>query len=109
VTSHYWGAFGLSDPKDREALFDTIPGDSDVVVTHGPPFGIMDGPPCASEHAGDEELLERVMELRPIFRRTRLSAGSRIFQGLGLADATSHAARAVIVEATTNYYLITDE
>jgi Icc-related predicted phosphoesterase len=58
VTTLYSGAFGMSNPKDRKALYETIDEDTDVIVTHGPPD--------TGEHAGDEELLERVMEVQPL-------------------------------------------
>ncbi len=37
---HHWG-FNRSD-GERKALFAKIPNDADVVLCHGPPYGILD-------------------------------------------------------------------
>jgi Icc-related predicted phosphoesterase len=42
VTPMYGGAFGLSSAVDRKRLYARIPWDIDVLVSHGPPFGILD-------------------------------------------------------------------
>jgi Icc-related predicted phosphoesterase len=41
-----------------------IPDDTHVLVTHGPPFGILDLSLDQPERMGDPELLERVKHLR---------------------------------------------
>lgn len=43
TTPLYGGAFGLSNQADREWLYSTIPTDTDILITHGPPLGILDG------------------------------------------------------------------
>jgi hypothetical protein len=43
VTPLREGAFGISDEAERETLWRTIPNDTDILVTHGPPQGILDG------------------------------------------------------------------
>lgn len=43
VTSLRGGAFGISDEAERGTLWSTIPNDTDILVTHGPPQGILDG------------------------------------------------------------------
>jgi predicted phosphohydrolase len=65
VTPLYGGAFGLSSAKDRERLYAKIPQDIDVLVTHGPPFGILDADPVSALHEGCHELLDAVMRVRP--------------------------------------------
>lgn len=40
-----------------------IPDDTDILITHGPPYGIMDECP---HHVGCEELLKRVKEIKPL-------------------------------------------
>jgi Icc-related predicted phosphoesterase len=37
------GAFGMSSEAERESLWQTIPGDTDVLITHGGPEGILSG------------------------------------------------------------------
>jgi Icc-related predicted phosphoesterase len=65
TTPLYGGAFGMSSARDRRRLYSTIPDDTDAVITHGPPFGILDCPPGAESHAGDLELLEAVGRVQP--------------------------------------------
>lgn len=42
ITPLYGGAFGRSSPADRAKLYATIPDDVNILVTHGPPEGILD-------------------------------------------------------------------
>jgi Icc-related predicted phosphoesterase len=65
VTPMYGGAFGLSSAKDRKRLYAQIPQDIDVLVSHGPPFGILDTAPISGLHEGCHELLDAVVQLRP--------------------------------------------
>lgn len=65
VTPLYGGAFGLSLAEDRRRLYAQLPGNIDVLVTHGPPFGILDSPPAAEFHSGCPELLKAVKRVRP--------------------------------------------
>ena len=58
-------AFGLSSPADRTRLYATIPDDVDILVTHGPPYGILDLSPGVLHHAGCPQLLEAVTRLQP--------------------------------------------
>jgi hypothetical protein len=61
----YSGAFGLSFVKDCRRLYARIPENTDVLITHGPPFGILDFDPQTGSHEGCHELLETVMGVRP--------------------------------------------
>jgi len=65
VTPLYGGAFGLRSAKDRRRLYAQIPQDIDVLVSHGPPFGILDTAPISGLHEGCRELLDAVMRVRP--------------------------------------------
>jgi hypothetical protein len=65
VTPLYGGAFGLSSPTDRVKLYAKIPDGLDILVTHGPPYGILDRSPVALHHAGCPQLLEAVTRLKP--------------------------------------------
>jgi predicted phosphohydrolase len=65
VTTLYGGAFGLSSPADREWLYATIPADVDILVTHGPPYGILDRSPGSTDHVGCPQLLEAVRRIKP--------------------------------------------
>jgi Icc-related predicted phosphoesterase len=65
VTPLYGGAFGLSSSADRTRLYAGIPTDVDILVTHGPPFGILDRSPGTPHYAGCPQLLEAVTRLKP--------------------------------------------
>jgi predicted phosphodiesterase len=68
---HGW-AFNLERGRPLREKWDLIPDDIDILVTHGPPYGILD--PGFEEgadgmfrriHAGDKELLTAVRRIRP--------------------------------------------
>jgi Icc-related predicted phosphoesterase len=63
VTPLYGAAFGKSSAKDRERHWRKVPNDTHVLVTHGPPFGILDRPSDEAERMGDPELRNRVSGL----------------------------------------------
>jgi Icc-related predicted phosphoesterase len=65
VTPLYGGAFGRSSAEDRRQLYAQIPEDTDILVTHGPPFGILDSAPHSGLHSGCRELLDAVTRVRP--------------------------------------------
>jgi Icc-related predicted phosphoesterase len=65
VTPLYGGAFGLSSAEDRRRLYARIPENTDVLVTHGPPYGILDSSPSSGMHSGCRELFDAVMRVRP--------------------------------------------
>lgn len=65
TTSLYGGAFGLSSAVDRTKLYAQIPNEVDILVTHGPPYGILDHTPGALHQAGCPQLLEAVNRLKP--------------------------------------------
>lgn len=57
--------------KDVEQLkrhWDNIPEDVDILLTHCPPYGILDEtqhPSYPKEHIGDENLLDRIKDIKP--------------------------------------------
>lgn len=77
-------AFCIKSDEDRRRLYADIPGDTDVLVTHGPPYGILDASSGSDYHQGDPVLLDAVMRLRPklhIFGHVHLDKHSpRIFE-----------------------------
>lgn len=61
----YNWAFNL--PRNGEQLkerWSNIPENTDILITHGPPYGILDRTP-SGEHVGCELLLERIKEIKP--------------------------------------------
>jgi Icc-related predicted phosphoesterase len=65
VTPLSGGAFGLSTANDRRQLYAQIKPDIDILITHGPPFGILDRSPASDIHSGCQELLQAVRRVRP--------------------------------------------
>jgi len=55
-------AFNLPRGKSLQKVWSKIPTDVDVLITHGPPFGILDLVP-SGEHVGCEDLKRRLCEL----------------------------------------------
>ncbi len=73
--SHFAKGLELLDDYDHEQLdskgltkllylVDLIPGDTDILITHGPPFGILDMT-IRGEHTGCEELLRKIERVKP--------------------------------------------
>lgn len=56
-------AFNLPD-EDLSRKFERIPNDVDVLITHSPPYGILDSV-NGREHLGSKSLLERVYQVKP--------------------------------------------
>lgn len=58
-------AFGPERGFDINRYWKMIPDDTDILITHGPPFNIMDVSVYDKISVGCEALLERTMSLRP--------------------------------------------
>ena len=65
VTPLYGGAFGMSRAADRKRHWARIPEGLDILITHGPPLGILDHGPRSERHEGCPELREAVLQARP--------------------------------------------
>jgi len=57
--------FCLKSAERRRRMFAQIPQDTDVLISHAPPFGILDAAPGSTVHGGDRELLDAVARVRP--------------------------------------------
>jgi len=82
MTPLYGGAFGKSSPADRARHWAKVPADTNILITHGPPFGILDLSPGQPERMGDPELLTRVRELRSL----RLHSFGHVHGGYGTLE-----------------------
>lgn len=56
------GAFALSGESESVAKWSQIPEDTDILVTHGPPYGYGD---MCDVNAGCHYLLDRITQIRP--------------------------------------------
>jgi predicted phosphodiesterase len=87
----YNWAFNL--PRQGEDLRDKwfwIPNDTDILVTHGPPFGHCDEAPFGG-HVGCELLRERVDELKPkihVFGHIHAGYGYKFHNGTHFFNAS---------------------
>jgi Icc-related predicted phosphoesterase len=66
MTSLYGGAFGRSSDQDRIKIYSGIPDDTDILVTHGSPYGILDQAPGSDDHSGCHQLLAAVRRVKPM-------------------------------------------
>lgn len=58
-------AFNLPRGEKLKAVWDLIPIDTDILITHGPPHGKLDYIKYENRNVGCEELLKRVQEIKP--------------------------------------------
>jgi Icc-related predicted phosphoesterase len=65
VTPLCGAAFGLISDRERTELYGQIPADTDIVITHGPPYGVLDREPGSEYHAGCRQLLAAIQRVKP--------------------------------------------
>lgn len=63
MTPQPGGAFSMPSAEERVRHWERIPNDVSVLVTHGPPHGVLDRSPGQFVHMGDPELMARVKNL----------------------------------------------
>jgi predicted phosphodiesterase len=78
VTPLYGGAFGKSNPEDRKRHWASIPEGLDILITHGPPFAILDHGGSEERREGCPQLLEAVFRALP-----RVHVFAHIHHGYG--------------------------
>lgn len=66
ITQHRGAAFGRSSAADRIQVYDKIPLDTDIVITHGPPYDVLDTDDLYPGPSGDRELRAAIVRVRPI-------------------------------------------
>ena len=84
-----WMAFTHRKIDRPERIWAAIPDDTDVLVTHGPPHGILDRN-HGGQHIGDRDLLERVQQIRPrlhLFGHVHDSNGELVQDGTHFINA----------------------
>ncbi len=63
-TPRFVGGFQLNNISDSKRVFDLIPNDIDILICHGPPFGVLDKT-SKDINVGDKYLLKKVMDIKP--------------------------------------------
>jgi len=89
---HNW-AFNLPRGEKLKEKWDMIPVDTDILITHGPPFGKLDYIPYDSVNVGCEELMKRVEEIKP-----KIHVFGHIHEGYGYVfDGNTHFINAAVL------------
>ena len=80
-------AFNLNRGQEMAEKWAMIPDDIDILITHGPPYGILDLVPRSGwvENTGCEELRKRVEKLTKV-GRLKLHVFGHIHCGYGVQD-----------------------
>lgn len=63
-TFHNW-AFNVDRGAAIRRYWKKIPPDTDVLITHGPPFGTLDKTDILGPHLGCEDLTKAVLQIKP--------------------------------------------
>ena len=97
---HFWGspwqpefgrwAFNLPRGEKLREKWDEIPDNTDVLITHSPPYGIKDLV-VTGKHEGCEELLKVVFRIKPklhIFGHIHEDYGKQVEQGITFVNAS---------------------
>lgn len=75
-------AFNLPrNGKALRAVWSKIPDDTDVLITHGPPFGTLDRTMCDQKAVGCEELVQALARVKPT-----IHAFGHIHEGYGVRE-----------------------
>jgi Icc-related predicted phosphoesterase len=81
-------AFNASEEELAEK-WALIPDDADILILHGPPFGIGDFSVYGNEHIGSPSLLKRIQEIKPklvVFGHIHSGRGAYIMGNTVLAN-----------------------
>lgn len=79
-------AFQFPRGEPLKRIWSEIPDDTDILITHGPPYMIGD----SDSHFGDEDLLTRVLEVKPkvhCYGHAHGGYGVREFHGIKFVNA----------------------
>jgi Icc-related predicted phosphoesterase len=89
---HNW-AFNLPRGDKLKEKWDMIPANTDILITHGPPFGKLDYIPYDGKNVGCEELIKRVNEIKP-----KINVFGHIHEGYGYVfDGNTHFINAAVL------------
>jgi Icc-related predicted phosphoesterase len=83
-------AFNLPRGEKLAQKWAQMPDKVDILITHGPPAGILDKVPYGNESVGCEDLFKRIMQVRPqlhVFGHIHHSYGIQHFDGITFVNA----------------------
>jgi Icc-related predicted phosphoesterase len=111
----YNWAFNLPRGEELAAKWEKIPDDVDILITHGPAYGILDYAPIGG-HVGCEELYRKIVEVKPkihVCGHIHDSYGQKTMGGIEFLNASvlddryEHAHKPIVVEYDTETKEIT--
>lgn len=65
ITTLFGGAFGISAETEHSKVYAKIPRDVDIIVTHGPPYEVLDCAPGETAHYGCRSLMKAIQDRKP--------------------------------------------
>jgi Icc-related predicted phosphoesterase len=111
----YNWAFNLPRGEKLAAKWEKIPDDVDILITHGPAYGILDYAPIGG-HVGCEELYRKIVEVKPkihVCGHIHDSYGQKSMGGIEFLNASTlndryeYAHKPIVVEYDTETKEIT--
>ena len=105
---HNW-AFNLPRGEELAQKWEQIPNDVDVLITHGPAYGILDYAPIGG-HVGCEELYRKIVEVKPkihVCGHIHDGYGQKTMGGIEFLNASvlneryEHAHKPIVIEYDT--------
>jgi Icc-related predicted phosphoesterase len=111
----YNWAFNLPRGEELAAKWEKIPDDVDILITHGPAYGILDYAPIGG-HVGCEELYRKIVEVKPkihVCGHIHDSYGQKTMGGIEFLNASTlndryeYAHKPIVVEYDTETKEIT--
>jgi len=111
---HGW-AFNLPRGEELASKWEKIPNDVDILITHGPAYGILDYAPIGG-HVGCEELYRKIVEVKPkihVCGHIHDSYGQKSMGGIEFLNASvlndryEYAHKPIVVEYDTETKEIT--
>jgi len=92
-------AFNLPRGEKLKEKWDMIPLNTDILITHGPPFGKLDYVKYPNQNVGCEELMKRVEEIKP-----KIHVFGHIHEGYGYVfDGNTHFINAAVLNGRYEY------
>lgn len=100
----------MKEPRDLAPIYEAIPDDVDIIVSHQPPYTFGDRN-MMGEHVGSRELLAAILRVRPrlvVCGHIHESAGIYDCNGISIVNASVVDSRYCLVRAPTTIYNIKD-